>query len=318
MGHTIFPEELNDAGYLDSILQLKDELMRDSLMMHLNLALSSEVTPELANAAFLYAAKVGLSFINGNQIYTPVTEYVFETLELNAEVLSLNKDKISELKKNLKRKCQIICIGDSNTFFFMQAGPAIFVGETYPSELMEHVKKDDYNFNLLNVGYPGLTVKKYKEVLHQNILKLERRYVDNVTILSLGLNDIGEGLESGKKFNEVQKEVVEGLEEICECIPANFSHNTRTYVCSIPIFNSDYFKIVGISPSNIEKLNDSVRAMCKKKGLDYISLEGILTKNDYLDSIHLNPSGQKKMAAAIYDAIKEHLRYVSASNMFKI
>ena len=133
---------------------------------------------------------------------------------------------------------------------------------------------------------------------------------DNVVILSIGVND-------AKYFNgdfKVSKEEYkENIKKIIEKITARGFELVILGLTRVEIDDLEYKPGKFYYNSNIEEYeqdlkvilnnDEALKELCAEEKIKYISLKDTLQKEDYIDGLHPNQNGYRKM----FEAIKEQM-----------
>jgi len=115
----------------------------------------------------------------GLLIASLLAEGLFRIGELIAHKAMIETNQVSDDADNI-----ILCLGDSSTFGTGSSGRDKF---SYPSQLQKilHDNNPDINFEVINLGIPGLNSSQLLNRLNKNILK----YKANIVIVQIGEND---------------------------------------------------------------------------------------------------------------------------------
>ena len=203
-----------------------------------------------------------------------------------------------------------ILIGDSITYG---------IGDNNNLGWANLFKKDTFNFNETSsyyrnvhiLGIPGATTNDIKERINSIIYALSVNIYKNIIVLAIGVNDTQ--LYSGD-FNYVFDNFKENIiyiiktikEKDCDVIVLGI---TRITLNENPEKNNyfyynktnilEYEKDLKI----IETNDNNLKNICDENNIKYISLTDVLNKNDYIDGLHPNEVGHKK----IFNKLKEEI-----------
>jgi lysophospholipase L1-like esterase len=175
------------------------------------------------------------------------------------------------------------------------------------------VNQDDSKVctNLVHIaGFPGATSRDILSKLDNIIGALEDDEFDNVVILSIGVND-------AKYFNgdfKVSKEEYkENIKKIIEKVTARGFELVILGLTRVEIDDLEYKPGKFYYNSNIEEYeqdlkvilnnDEALKELCAEEKIKYISLKDTLQKEDYIDGLHPNTNGHRKM----FEAIKEQI-----------
>jgi len=166
----------------------------------------------------------------------------------------------------------IICFGDSLTY-----GTGAGAGMDYPSQLSRLIDRP-----VINAGVPGDTTASALERLERDVLAES----PDVVLITLGGNDLKNGVARGMAFENLQK-IVESIQQ----------RGARVIIGGLkfPLRDRGYGKAY-------QKLADETGA-----SLIPNILEGIIGKRGLMsDSIHPNAQGYKIMAKRFREAMLDY------------
>lgn len=204
-----------------------------------------------------------------------------------------------------------IIIGDSITYGIgdLESGGWAAMFKNYI------VKKDDTKecSNYVHVvGFPGATSIDILSKI-DSILKLfKNEEFTNIVILSIGVNDTQE-------FNGSQKNSIEqykiNIEKIAKCVIDNGCY---MIILGLTRIESDekflwkpnkYYdnEIISEYDRDLELILNydvELEKLCKNNKIKYIAMQEVLKKEDFIDGLHPNHNGHKKICNYIIENIE--------------
>lgn len=198
-------------------------------------------------------------------------------------------------------KKNYIIVGDSITY-----GIGDYETNGWASMLKNKVLKKDETKQCSNyvhqVGFPGATSKDILEKLENIIKVFGSNEFDNTIVIAIGVNDTQ--IFNGKNKVSIQ-EYKNNIEEIIE-ISNKYGYNiifvglTRIQLLDEPFLwkPNKYY-----DNKNILKYDNELEEICKQNNIKYISMEDVLNSKDFIDGLHPNHSGHKKMFEKIATSI---------------
>ena len=204
-----------------------------------------------------------------------------------------------------------IIIGDSITYGIgdLESGGWAAMFKNYI------VKKDDTKkcSNYVHVaGFPGATSTDILSKI-DSILKLfKNEEFTNIVILSIGVNDTQE-------FNGSQKNSIEqykiNIEKIAKCVIDNGCY---MIILGLTRIESDekflwkpnkYYdnEIISEYDRELELIlnyDAELEKLCKNNKIKYIAMQDVLKKEDFIDGLHPNHNGHKKICNHVIENIK--------------
>ena len=204
-----------------------------------------------------------------------------------------------------------IIIGDSITY-----GIGDFESGGWAAMFKNYiVKKDDTKkcSNYVHVtGFPGATSTDILSKI-DSILKLfKNEEFTNIVILSIGVNDTQE-------FNGSQKNSIEqyksNIEKIAKCVIDNGCY---MIILGLTRIESDekflwkpnkYYdnEIISEYDRELELIlnyDAELEKLCKNNKIKYIAMQDVLKKEDFIDGLHPNHNGHKKICNHVIENIK--------------
>ena len=197
-----------------------------------------------------------------------------------------------------------IIIGDSITY-----GIGDFETGGYASMFKKYiVEKDDSLVcsNFVHIaGFPGATSKDILNKIDSILDGLGDKVFDNVVILSIGVNDVTYFDGDFKKSKEIYRN---NMTNIIRKITDRGYELILLGLTRIELDDSGYY-----NNSNIEDYetdlkiildnDDVLKELSKDNGIKYIEMKDILSKDDYIDGLHPNTKGHRKMFERIKDSL---------------
>ena len=180
---------------------------------------------------------------------------------------------------------RILCFGDSIT----AGGKWVSTVGTYSS------------FETINAGLGGRKAAQAKEALAGYLAKHLK--LDKI-IMFLGVNDLPSrdprpgDVKVAACVTNMSAAIDMALEvfkpkDIILVAPCNVNPDTMNAVIRKKGFD--------ITPPLLAKLEVEYKALAQKKGISFISLLNVVSKNNYKDGLHPNEAGDAEIAAAILD-----------------
>ncbi len=208
-------------------------------------------------------------------------------------------------------KNNYIVVGDSITY-----GIGDFKSGGWATMFKNYiVKKDDSKkcSNYVHVaGFPGATSTDILTKIDSILKTFKHEEFSNTVILSIGVNDTQE-------FNGSQKNSIEqyktNIEKIAKCVIDN---GCNMIILGLTRIESDekflwkpnkYYdnEIITEYDRDLELIlsyDAELEKLCKNNRIKYIAMQDILQKSDFIDGLHPNHSGHKKICDYIIESIK--------------
>ena len=204
-----------------------------------------------------------------------------------------------------------IIIGDSITY-----GIGDFESGGWAAMFKNYIVKKDDTKECSNyvhvVGFPGATSIDILSKI-DSILKLfKNEEFTNIVILSIGVNDTQE-------FNGSQKNSIEqykiNIEKIAKCVIDNGCY---MIILGLTRIESDekflwkpnkYYdnEIISEYDRDLELILNydvELEKLCKNNKIKYIAMQEVLKKEDFIDGLHPNHNGHKKICNYIIENIE--------------
>jgi len=207
-------------------------------------------------------------------------------------------------------KTNYIVIGDSITY-----GIGDFENGGWAGMLKSYiVHQDDSKVcnNYVHIaGFPGATSTDILNKMDNLLQSFKHKEFTNKVILSIGVNDTQE-------FNGSQKNSIEqyrkNIEKIAKCIT---NQGCNLIVLGLTRIESDekflwkpnkYYDNKVISEYDqdlalILEYDEELKEFCKQSKITYIPMQDVLQKEDFIDGLHPNHRGHKK----IFEKIVKYL-----------
>ena len=285
-------------------------LQEELLELTFSLDNSRIINPLLERRASALISVLEESFDSGYEMYTWLHARFINALKKSNLGSSVD---IDHKEKSLQRLCDIVCIGDSNTYMEDEK-EIIPLRETYPFFLLNYLREDDNPHNILNLGLPGYTIRDYNQFLEET--GIHRAFVreKRIIIISLGTNDLGIAIQM-KNFDDVKSKIVHDMDALADFVRCNPA--SKIYCLPILYHNKDLLKAAGIQERKIIEINSALEETCQKNDIHYIPIKGFEQKH-YQDFIHFNRLGGIRIAADVFNAIKPGLDDMRRYKMFRI
>lgn len=204
-----------------------------------------------------------------------------------------------------------IIIGDSITYGIgdLESGGWAAMFKNYI------VKKDDTKEcnNYVHVaGFPGTTSTDILSKIDSILKSFKNDEFTNIVILSIGVNDTQE-------FNGSQKNSIEqykiNIEKIAKCVIDNGCY---MIILGLTRIESDekflwkpnkYYdnEIISEYDRDLELIlnyDAELEKLCKNNKIKYVAMQDLLKKEDFIDGLHPNHNGHKKICNYIIENIE--------------
>ena len=204
-----------------------------------------------------------------------------------------------------------IIIGDSITY-----GIGDFESGGWATMFKNYIVKKDNSKECSNyvhvVGFPGATITDILTKIDSILKSFKHEEFTNTVILSIGVNDTQE-------FNGSQKNSIEqykaNIEKIAKCVMDN---DCNMIILGLTRIESDekflwkpnkYYdnEIITEYDRDLELIlsyDAEPEKLCKNNRIKYIAMQDILQKADFIDGLHPNHNGHKKICNYIIESIK--------------
>ena len=197
-------------------------------------------------------------------------------------------------------KNNYIIVGDSITY-----GIGDMSGNGWSSMFKEKIKGKDDTITCTNlvhiVGFPGGTSDTIVNRIEEIIKLYCNDDMENVLILSIGINDshvvYGSYKVELEKYNKNVHRIIEECKE--NNIKIIILGLTRLFAHEKLVWRPEKY----FTNSDVEKYDTELEGICRKCGVKYISLKEVLQENDIIDGLHPSSSGHKKIFKKVYDEI---------------
>lgn len=196
-------------------------------------------------------------------------------------------------------KNNYIIIGDSITY-----GIGDYETNGWASLLKNKLLNDDdtkiCNNYVHQIGFPGATSKNILEKMENIIKAFYSDEAKNKIIIAIGVNDTqiyeGKPKISIDEYKNNIKEIISIINKYnCEAI---FLGLTRIEVVNEPFLwkPNKYY-----DNQNISIYNTELEIICRDNNIKYISMKDVLNDNDFIDGLHPNHNGHKKIFERILE-----------------
>lgn len=195
-----------------------------------------------------------------------------------------------------------IIIGDSITY-----GIGDFETNGWSAMFKNYIiNKDDSKVcnNYVHIaGFPGATSTDILNKIESVLKSFKHEEFKNIVILSIGINDTQE-------FNGNQKNNIEKFKEnICKITKIIIENNCDLIILGLTRIECDekflwkpnkYYDNEVISEYDkdlqaILNFDRELEVLCKKNKIKYIPMKDVLQKDDFIDGLHPNTTGHKKI-----------------------
>lgn len=144
------------------------------------------------------------------------------------------------------------------------------------------------------IGFPGATSKDILEKFENIIKVFGSDEFDNTIIIAIGVNDTqifnGENKVSIEKYKKNIEEIIKvGNKYECKII---FVGLTRIQLLDKPFLwkPNKYY-----DNQNILDYDNELKVLCSQNNIKYISMKDVLEAEDFIDGLHPNHNGHKKI-----------------------
>lgn len=178
------------------------------------------------------------------------------------------------------------------------------------------VNKDDSKVcnNYVHVaGYPGATSSDILNKIDYIYNSFKHEEFKNIVILSIGVNDTQEFNGNNKNSIEQYKSNIENIAKYV------IERDAELVILGLTRIESDekflwkpnkYYNNEVISEYDrdleaISKFDSELEEFCKENKIKYISMQDVLQKEDFIDGLHPNKKGHRKIFERIVDNIQE-------------
>jgi len=176
------------------------------------------------------------------------------------------------------------------------------------------VNKDDSKVcnNYVHIaGFPGATSTDVLNKIEYIFNSFKHEEFKNIIILSIGVNDTQEF--NGNNKNSIEK-YKSNIEKIAKYV---MEQNAELIVLGLTRIESDekflwkpnkYYDNEIISEYDrdlqaILEFDSELKRLCKEKKIKYIPMQDVLKKDDFIDGLHPNKKGHKKIFERIINNI---------------
>jgi acyl-CoA thioesterase-1 len=195
---------------------------------------------------------------------------------------------------NYTTKPSVVCYVDSITHGAMVDGHS----------WVYHLSNEHAECEFLNEGRNGRKTSDTAE-----FLEVVRRHMDaDVYVMFIGVNDLKDGtdelVERCVKNMRYMINVVSKLHVRAKLLlvsPPRISLSNMSEENRRKLYNEN-------TQVSLMKLDERYRELASEEGVGFVSLLDVLSPGDYVDGLHPNEMGQKKIAKAIWKELAPELR----------
>ncbi|MCR5146111.1 MAG: hypothetical protein K6B70_02010 [Clostridia bacterium] len=190
-----------------------------------------------------------------------------------------------------------IIVGDSITY-----GIGDSEGNGWASLFKEKIKSKDDTITCTNlvhiVGFPGGTSDTIVNKIEEIIKIYRNDDMENILILSIGINDSHVVYGSYKVDLENYNHNINKIIEVCNknSIKIIVLGLTRLFAHEKLVWRPEKY----FANSDVEKYDIELKGICENCGVRYISLKDVLGEKDIIDGLHPSSSGHKKIFEKVY------------------
>ena len=178
------------------------------------------------------------------------------------------------------------------------------------------VNKDDSKIcnNYVHIaGFPGATSTDILNKIGHIFNSFKHNEFNNIVILSIGINDTQEF--NGNNKNNI-KQYKLNIEKIAKYV---MEQNAKLIILGLTRIESDekflwkpnkYYNNEIITEYDrdlklILEYDNELKKLCNDSKIKYISMQDVLQKEDFIDELHPNKSGHKKIFEKVINNIQE-------------
>ena len=195
-----------------------------------------------------------------------------------------------------------IVIGDSIAY-----GIGDFKSGGWSSMLKNYiVNKDDSklcNNYVHSAGFPGATSVDILNKIEYIFNCFKHEEFKNIVILSIGINDIQEVEANNKNSKEKYKTNIEKIAEYIKKQNAELIIMGLTRIeCDQEFlwepnkfYNNEVISEYDMDLKAILEFDGELKGICQKYKIKYIPMQEVLQKDDFIDGLHPNEKGHKKI-----------------------
>ncbi|MHA6529843.1 GDSL-type esterase/lipase family protein [Paenibacillus sp. BAC0078] len=225
--------------------------------------------------------------------------------EIKEAIEQMEYNNFLEYKKGLIKKYKM-----RNQY--IKKGQVLFVG----SSLMEHFPIDEMQSVvgldrvIYNRGIGGITTNELLTIMDECIFDLEPSKI----FINIGSNDIGGGLEDGKKeillenYNEILSQIKKQLPKCEVYVMAYYPVNSKGDFGLEPESQKNMF--ASRNNANIRMVNEEVKALAMKLGLNFINANEGLTDDEGNLKAEFTVEGVHMWPNAYYVILENMKRYL--------
>lgn len=178
------------------------------------------------------------------------------------------------------------------------------------------VNKDDSKecTNYVHIaGFPGTRSNDILDKINSILQSFKHEEFENIVLLSIGINDTQEF--NGTQRNSLEK-YKENIIKIAKCV---IESNCKLIILGLTRIESDekflwklnkYYDNEIISEYDrdlklILEYDTELENICKSNKINYIPMQDILQKEDFIDGLHPNTKGHRKIFERIIEYINQ-------------
>ena len=201
-------------------------------------------------------------------------------------------------------KNNYIIIGDSIPYGVGRTGPSGWA-DLFKSDIVLHDDTKECSSYVHLAAFPGATSEDIKARANGIFEAFKSDSSRNIVILAIGLND-------SQEINLKRKVLLPTYEENMQNIIKFFQERAEVFVVGLTKVQSDgkfSWKPGKFYENSVIKAYDSfLEEISPQLCAQYISLRGVLTDDDYVDGVHPNDNGHRKIFEVVKEKVESYLK----------